>query len=70
MAKTRYLSGTNILVEGNFIHFKLECIILARVFHSKRDLPGQFLGAGKKDAHTGSYRRFDEEMRLIAHLEN
>jgi hypothetical protein len=70
MAKTRYLSAANILVEGIFIHFKLECIILAMKKTLGGDLPGQFLGAGKKDAHTGSYRRFDEEMRLIAHLEN
>jgi len=24
----------------------------------------------KKDAHTGSYRQFDEEMRVMGHLKN
>ncbi|MBA7526875.1 hypothetical protein ES705_19046 [subsurface metagenome] len=70
MAKTRCLSDPKILVGSVIIHFKLECIILAMKKTLAGDLPGQFLGAGKKDAHTGSYRRFDEEMRLIAHLEN
>jgi hypothetical protein len=70
MAKTRYLPDITILVGSVIIHFKLECIILANAFYSRGDLPGQFLGAGKKDAHTGSYRRFDEEMGLIAHIEN
>ena len=61
MAKSGYLSGTNILVEGIFIHFRLEYIILAGSWLPLRKTSREILSVGEKktgiEAHTGVLTR-------------